>query len=544
MPSQEDKKDSIKRAKLSHILMEGETLLTSCNPIDLKDPIRDATPVPDNGLDRSFSIENKSYQFASDSESFCTDPNKGPFEIKGSIDKRLTDTILFKETKFSSPLKKGSRYRTNASTPIKTDPDDSLDIETGTLRRKGRFLHQNEKEPQNTIDILKEIPETSVPISILQGFKTAQGSDLYIQNEHMDKGRRSFDFLQSSTIRNVISKKPKKPAPREKEIQDIIKIYKKVKQEIFPIPRSEEEEYDLLSLFKWTWISNLPHIHEIQKRGGENQEIEIEKLLLLESKTRWKSNPKSVLRRIVEKDEAPAIYMKVLVVEKRPGHIRISDGLHSLWAKLDECLESVSDKISVGMILQVACSNLLTDRAISIWEASMEKNSVLQLYYNGVKPCTYGPLGYQSTMGYIRELSSIRLQGGFISTLMLKVTKHIETMYLVDIKGVKTLIDEDRIDSTLQRVEKTIENLNKTREETLKEYESVKLNKYKRYEVVCEYSHDKTPGILSLWELDFDEKNLRIGKRYLFFMLTTPKRAKVSDKILLTSNVKTCYRLI
>lgn len=547
MVSQEEKKDSVKRAKISQILMEGETLLTSCNPINLEDPIRGATPAPDNGLDRSFSIENKSYQFASDNESFLADTHKGPFETKGPINKKLADKILFKEIKFSSPPRRGSKYRRDLGPTMLMDPDDSLDIETGTFQRKRMFTPQEEKDlAEEDLRILKEMPEPNEPLSALPGFKTAEGSSLYISKECAEKGRRSLDFLQKpfqKTFQKTIQKKPKKILPREKELQDMIKVYNRVKQEIFPLTRTEEEEYNIFSLFKWTWISMLPHIHEIQKRGGESQESEIEKILLLESKKRWKADPKSVLRRIVERDEAPSIYMKVLVVEKSQGIIKISDGIHSIWAKLDDSLQRVSNKITVGLILQVASSYLLNSHAVSVWEASTVKVPTLQLCYNGVKPCTSGPLGYQPTVGYIRELSSIKMHGGYTSFLLLKVTRHIDTAYIVNIKGSKTVIEEERIDSTLQRIEKSIESLDLTREEKMKEFDTVKLHKYKRYEVACDYSHSTT-GILSLWEPAFNDNNLRVGKRYLFFMLTTPKKGCSSEKILLSTTSQTAYRVI
>ncbi|KAI5188802.1 hypothetical protein NEMIN01_0170 [Nematocida minor] len=548
MAPREEKKKSPSCSEISQIFMEGETLLKGSSLIDKEEPIQEFASVPDNGLDQSFGIENKSYHFLSDNESFYGDLKKGPFHSKAPINKEFTDNILFKEMKFSSPPRRGGKYRKAFGAPQLMDPDDSLDIETGTFQRKRKFTEKaiKETESENMYLFKEELGAHTANSSFtkLPGFKTAEGSSVYVNEECTAKARRSFDFLQSSTISQISPPKPKVIYPREKEIQDALQMYRKVKQEIFPLTRSDEEEYDMFSLFKWAWISLLPQIQEIQKRGGELQNSEIERLVLLESKKRWKLNPKSVLQRIAEHDESPAVYMKVLVVEGGTDVITITDGIYSLRAKLDEGLQCISSKITVGKILQVACSVLLQGYPMSIWQANAERVPVIELKYNGVKPCLSGPLGYQNAMGYIRALSSIRLQGGFISCLMLKVDRHIDTAYIVNIKGSKTVIEEDRIESTVQRIEKSIESLGLSTEEKMKEFDSVKLHKYKRYEVSCDYSPGGSSAILSLWESALNDNNLGIGKRYLFFMLTTPAKKKESDRILLSTTSRTSFKLI
>lgn len=538
-PSDKNKK-SVHPSEISQIIMEGESLLKIDSPIEKEQPLRSFTNIPDSGLDGSFCIENKSYQFLPENDSFSTDLKKGPFDTEKSSSKAEPDRKMFKEITFASPPEREGKSKKKRRDVQLIDPDESLDIGTGTFRRKRRFLDDSLEDSSK---FFKKDPSENTSFTVLPGFKTAKGTEVYLSEDAITKGRRSLDFLESLG-KPCPPAKPRLFLPREKEIEDALKIYKKVKQEIFPLTRSEEEEFTLFELFRWSWIAMMTEIQEIRKRGGESEVSEIERIVLAEAKRRWKLNPKSVLRRVSEHDEHPAIYMKVLVVEEGKEYIKISDGVYSVTVRLDEPLQKISAKIRTGQILQVACSVLLQDHPISIYEANQKNMPVIELRYNGVKPCLSGPLGYQDTLGYIRSLSSIDMKGGEISCLMLNIVKCLETSCIININGAKTTIEEDRLESTLLSIEKTIESVCSTKQERMDALDKVKLQKYTRYEVQCEYAREKTRAILSVWVGPFAEDYLKVDKKYLFFMVAPPVRASYGDTILLTTTSRTVFKLI
>ncbi|KAH9386361.1 uncharacterized protein NEMAJ01_1257 [Nematocida major] len=541
MAAKKERDAAHEHSEISQIIMEGEGLLKTSTGMDVIQPIHSFKSAPENGLDGSFSLENRSYQFFLDNnDSFYADAKKSPFHTAEPINKQQADKILFKEIKFEEPPRRGGRHRDMLSCPQLVDPDESLDIGTGAFQRKRKASDSPDHCALPSKPMLEGRTSADVSFTKLPGFKTAEGSHLYIKEEFADRGRRSLDFLHSGKSK-CPPPAPKVVLPREFEMQEAMEAYRKMKQEIFPLTRSEEEEFNLFELFRWSWVAVLPHIREIKKRGSEECGKEIQAVVLEEAKRRWKLNPKSVLKRIVEHDEHPAVYMKVLVVEEGRECITITDGVHSVKARLDAQLQKISGKIRSGHVLQVACSVLLSSCPISIYEAHLDKRPVIELRYNGVKPCLSGPLGYQSTHGYIRELSSIDASGGDISCLMLNVTKHINTNYIIDINGSKTTIEEERLESTLERIERSIENLGLPRDEKMRAIDSVKVHKYTRYNVVCDYSSNKTPGILSVWEPAFTDNRLSIHKRYLFFMVRPPTKALSSSTVLLTTTSKTFF---
>ncbi|KAI5167034.1 hypothetical protein NEIRO03_1655 [Nematocida sp. AWRm78] len=538
-------------SEISQILMDSEGLLKANISISKEAPIQEVQTSPDNGLDGSFQVEDKSYRFSVDSnESFYKDIEQGPFPATKPINKDLADKILFKEIKFPSPPKRGGKYKTDSGRPELLDPDDSLDIGTGTFQRKRPFSETGNTEKSKEMGSLfneENIPTANTSFTKLTGFKTAHGSSLYISDECMDRSRRSFGFMESytqSAAPSAAKLKPKVISPRENYIIDALEIYKKVKKEIFPLTRSEEEEYSLFSLFQWSWISVLPQIKEIFRRGGDMQFKEVERIVIEKAKIRWKQNPKSVLQRIVEKDEHPSVYMKVLVIEGGTNTIMITDGIHSVKAQLDLPLQKISNKITEGKILQVACSKSLLSDATSIYDVNKNGQAVIELQYNGVKPCSSGPLGYQSHFGFIRSILSIHPSGGYISCLMLKIARKIDVRYILDLNGSKSNIEEDRLDSTLERIEKSIEKIYTTAEEKNDALSKVRLRKYTRYDVICDYTKNTTPAILSIWEPAYSDNTLKTNQLYLFFMLSPPKKALSTGTILLTTTTISTFRPI
>ncbi|KAI5159155.1 hypothetical protein NEAUS03_0068 [Nematocida ausubeli] len=535
-------------SEISQILLEGEGLLKNSSPLLSETPIQDFKGAPDSGLDGSFQIEDKSYQFPQDdtNNSFYGDIKKGPFHSTKPINKDLTDRILFKEIKFPAPARRGRRYRNDPNVPQLVDPDESLDIGTGSFQRKRPIINQDKNEDPQKIGALfndDNMPTADTSFTKFVGFKTAEGAALHVSEECMHKARRSFDFMQSRSLTRA-PPKPKIILPREREITEAHAIYKRVKQEIFPLTRSKEEEYSLFVLFQWAWISVLRQIENIRKRGGDSQAAEIERVVVEKAKAKWRANPRSVLRRITEQDEHASVYMKVLVVEGGTSTITITDGLNSIKAQLDYELQRIAKNIKEGMILQVACSIYLLNHPASIYEVNLNGAAVIELQYNGVKPCTSGPLGYQNTFGFIRSLSSINPQGGYINCLMLRVTKKIEVRYVIDLNGSKSNIEEDRLDSTLERIERSIDKICFSEEERNNALNSVKLRKYTRYEVVCDYSSNHTTAILSVWEAAYSDNPLKPDQRYLFFMLSPPRKTQTTDIILLTTTIISTFRKI
>ncbi|OAG31618.1 hypothetical protein NEDG_00093 [Nematocida displodere] len=498
-------------------------------------------------LDATFFVEEKEYPFVSDADTTDTDIRYGPFYNKDNslINKTLTDKIFNTNLNelVTPPRKKVKCIRTFSS-PLLVDPDESLDIETGLLNRD-RSKESPAKKPladvidenQNLIKRDKPEKDEQKNFPYFPGFRTATGKNISFSEDSLIKARRSLDFLSPTSN---LSPTPKSSDPKQHEIDQLLSVFRSVKREIFPITRNKEDIHTVFSTFKYAWLSCLTQIMNIRIEDLSTAGSEIEKLVVASAKERWRRNPHSPLKKIAEKDEAPGIYLKLLVVEEGTTTLGVSDGVYALTVSLDEGLRSVAKKIKVGTIIQVLGASSLLPRPLSIEEAYSSRTPVLELRYNGVKPCLSGPLGYQPVCAFIRSLCSVRMQGGIVGCLSLKLTKVIHSKYLMNLNGSKNIIEEDQLEGAVERIEATIKKMCLDREEELEILSTVRVKKFVQYEVYSAYTQKSVLAHLTIWNPPTGLSLL--NKTFLFFFLNTSPYPSTTGILTLTTTAFTIIK--
>ncbi|KAI5181003.1 hypothetical protein NEOKW01_1244 [Nematocida sp. AWRm80] len=532
-------------SEISEIIEESRQILSknALEPELISSSVLNAKTQP--GLDESYLLEKKEFSFQKEPLSFCNDTNKEIFPGENipqdTEDKK--NRVVYKEpfSYFSTPPRKRQPPAPPRS-PQLIEPDESLDLETGTLYRRGKEQHpikqgllETQEENKNIFQSTKISRSNNQEFPYFPGFKTASGTALKLTEESLTSARRSLDFLQENA---AYKQKPKIILPRHADTELAYQVYQKVQKAIFPLTRTLSERHTIFYVFKWAWLSVLPDIQEIRKRGSDIQAKQIETLVLRTAIQRWKTDPLSVLKRIAEKDEAPSKYMKVMVVSEGKETIRVTDGIYDLCVGLDNHLKEISHKLTVGTILQVVGSIYLEHSPLEISQADCSNKPIIQLQYNGTKPCYSGPLGYQSKCAYMRSISAIKPQGGIIACLHLKLTSVIKSKYVLNLNGSKSILDETQFPDALYRVHKHIKSMNLSSEEESQMKSKISKKKFTQYEIECMNTSQPTKATLTIWN---PPEELKLRHTFLFFFLDSSKYPSSTNTLALTT---TQYTLI
>ncbi|KAI5189806.1 hypothetical protein NECID01_0712 [Nematocida sp. AWRm77] len=558
-------------------------------------------------LESSFCIEEKESQLST-SEDFPDSSlskdmfHKALLDITSDLGVLGTHAKPLKVKQFLTPPRKARPVLKTYSSPQLIDPDESVDLETCTLRRRRKLPafssgeHASERDlseelissqlkafptphlenghgedagreedgparPSGNMKSTQSSQSSQAQFPYFSGFKTASGKEVSCSESSFARARKSLDFLDTqqedspSTPRSTPKsqsnlKKKTNPFAGRPEVEHMVHVYTLVKQKLFPITRTQEEEHCIFSLFKWTWIALLPQIQEMRARRdkdpsphgdglGLDVDVDgrlkagIEELVVQAAERRWKENHPSVLKRIVEKDEVPGVYMKLLVLREESPSIWVSDGHYSVRASLDPFLQKDAHRLSPGTLVQVVGAELLLPSATPIDRVYSKDLPALLLKYNGTKPARTGPLGYQKECAFVRALSSVRPQGGLVGCAVLTLTKLIKSQYLVNLNGSKSIIEEDRIEDTMGRISKSIKDMNLDRSSERKMLGSVRAIKFDQYEVSTEYTLEKTSVNLTVWNPPADLSLLK--KTFFFFFLKSSPYQTSSSTLFLTT---------
>jgi len=493
---------------------------------------------PPEAFDATFITEEKEFVFSSDFDLLSSKVEASPLrEIER--EERTKKKLLLLEN-FATPPRTGFQNMKQFRSPQLVEPDESLDLETGTFSRRKKSLLKNETPPrkENSFFVkpagrMEDQQKNSLlahaaPYDV--SFKTGGGRVISYSNTSLENARRSLDFLEPASS---LPKKPKIQQPRENEILFVLSLYKKIKKEIFPITRTRSDAYLLFQTFKWAWMSLLPEISEIKKEGRDSMNEQIEGMVLARSKDNWKNNFPSVLRKISEKDEGPGVYMKLMVVGEGKDTIAVTDGVCEAFVRLDELLQEVSGRIGVGTVLEVIGAHGLSESEVAIEDAYSRRSPVLELKYNGTKPCLSGPLGYQKYSSFIRPLSSVRTQGGIVGCLSLVLKNIVKIKYLLDLNGSKNIINEEELEGTMEKIEKTIKGMNLDKDSEQEVYRTIRVKRFIMYDVVSNYTKKEVGARLTIWNPP--ENFPLLNKPYLFFFLKASPYSSLSGTLSLTT---------
>lgn len=507
-------------------------------------------------LDSSFEIEERGL--------LGGDEPSAPSELlpQGGFERELEE--LWLQSDLSSPAKP-RRPSSSFGTPQKrlvpdlrkfrspqlVDPDESLDLEAGRLKRRRFVSPTRAASPAST-------PERRPAILSFDGFKTASGKEVAVSESSFAKARRSLDFLENTVpttatpITDTPALSPRRILPPQPQaemaasttsdpaIAQALSRYHKMKQMIFPITRTEGEEHCIFSLFKWTWISLLPQIEALRADGGPASAQEVTDLVIDTAKERWKANYPSVLKRIAEKDEAPGVYMKLLVVKEGRESLWVTDGQYSARVSLDPLLQAIASQLTVGRVLQVIGARPLLPSPMPIDEAYSTHSAVAELRYNGTKPGLTGPLGYQRERAFVRPLAAIKLGGGLVGCIQVTFTELVKSRYLISLNGSKSIIEEEQLAATIEKVSKSIKEMNLDRESERKVYETVQVKKFDLYEVASNYHHEQAAARLTIWNPPTDCQLLH--KTVLLFFLEVSPYESTSGGLSLTTTSRTIIK--
>jgi BRCA2, oligonucleotide/oligosaccharide-binding, domain 1 len=347
---------------------------------------------------------------------------------------------------------------------------DSLSLETlvtpPTKKRKDAFTSPQLVDPNTTLSEETVILGDSCMFS---GFQTGLGESVRVSLSLAAGERRSLGslFVEEKS-------REKEPSVRTGEYAlslaidgKKVSLIKRVRArfvESLSLANgkcTKEEKHQIRNVFKWTWLSRYMEIDIVLQDmvAAKSQEARVEAIVVPRALEIWKKDPLSVLRRIAEKDEAPGVYMKVLVVEKNIPFLRVTDGLYSVKIKADRALEAVANKIKVGSILKIFGARPLIPSPVPIREVDARDMPLLEVCYNGVQLSFSGNLGYQKESTFLRSLYSIERRGGMVGAVEVWVTKVLETKYLMDLNGSKNVIEEARFRDSLERIRKSIEKM-------------------------------------------------------------------------------------
>lgn len=387
---------------------------------------------------------------------------------------------------------------------------------------------------------------------LASGFHTGTGKNVRIPVESMDRARKSLDF-EAMEICNVpsnenrasnkkmggdlaLSQRNEEGRSRaahaganEEKISLMERILSELRSRIGTKRMiSAEEEHCILSIFKWSWISQYMRINEILGKPGtplgpgESKHERVREIVIDQAMRRWNLQPLSVLKRIAERDESPGVYMKLMILESREGALKVTDGLYAVNVSLDKELRRIAQgKFFTGKVIQVVGSKALLPAPTGIDEVESGGLCLLELNYNGVKPAAGGVLGYQREHLFLRSLASIRKGGGIVGCVDVEIVHVHGTKYLMDLNGSRNTIEEERFNDSMERVEKSIKQMRLSREEEIAMMKKVRVKKFTKMEIrdAADRRRAEHPCILTLWNPP--ENILRRGRSLRIFYLTT-----------------------
>lgn len=298
-------------------------------------------------------------------------------------------------------------------------------------------------------------------------------------------------------------------------------------QHLYSTALSKESNTDYFSLFnafKWTYL----------KSRNTSDALVADTLL------RYSLSSYSPLRRLSEKDEAPGVYLKVLVIQaslSSSSHtFHVTDGFYSVAVITDKHLQPL---LKMGMVLDIFGYKSLLSAPTEIEELCSSNTPLLYLEYNGVKPTVKGSLGYQYHAAFIRSLYSIKKDGGIVGCIEITVIREVFTKYLININGVKNVVDKEEYSRTIEMLKKSISKVpNKERDIS----SMISIKRFVEYEIRDGRDGDERKGryVLTLW----NPPDLQlVGKRMQVFFLVPSDRKSNGCELSLTSIPQTKIKI-
>lgn len=212
----------------------------------------------------------------------------------------------------------------------------------------------------------------------------------------------------------------------------------------------KQEKPWIFQNFKWSWL----HLFLNNELNKNIEELSKNLIEIMELKKKYE---RSILRRIVEFDDVSFRFMVLGVIEYSESSILLFDGFYALNFKIDKNVYVFlkSKQCAIGTKLFVFGSKLLIKEATSIFDI---KGIPLELYYNSIKICSDSfILGKAKKISFLNNISSLRPDGGIVSSLIVKIKEIVEQKYYVSVENYR-----NRVDDLEKEIEKILEIANKT----------------------------------------------------------------------------------
>jgi len=282
----------------------------------------------------------------------------------------------------------------------------------------------------------------------------------------------------------------------------------------------KEEGGWIFEHFKWSWL----HLYLNNEINGLSDEELLAKVIeVMELKRR---HERSILRRIVEFDDASFRFMTLGVIGYCKEYIELFDGFYSLRFEIDENIHTFLKRSYCGFgtkLLVFGCKLLLKE-ATSIFDI---KECPLKLSYNGLRVGRRDSrLGRARQISFLNTISAIRPDGGTVSGLNVKIDQILEQKYLVTIANYTNRVSD--LEAELEKIHalaRSTGNKIEPNEVAVRPYCKVLVS-------------DGTGMCVLTW---WSPPELRAGERYMIVYLNT---TEWGGRLELATTRMTYYRLI
>lgn len=303
----------------------------------------------------------------------------------------------------------------------------------------------------------------------------------------------------------------------DEELEKIEEVYKFVRKHF-----KKEEDGWIFEHFKWSWM----HLYLNDQIDGDTvNDISANIIEIMELK---RKHERSILRRIVEFDDAPFRHMILGVIDYTSEYIELFDGFYSLKFAIDANIYTFLKRhcCTLGSKLHVFGCDLLIKQATSIFEI---EGIPLKIFYNSVK-CARGDakMGRSNNISFLNTISVVRPDGGMVSGLIVKINQIVERKYRISVESYKKNVD-------INELEKELENIYEMAERAGRKIESHEIVTAQYLKIVVD---DGTGSCLLTW---WDPPEVRAGERYMFVSLSV---TGWNGRMELVATKKTYYELI
>lgn len=161
---------------------------------------------------------------------------------------------------------------------------------------------------------------------------------------------------------------------------------------------------------------------------------------------------RSILKKIVERDDSPAAQMILFVSSIERSHdqtvlVSVSDGWYSVKIVQDVCIERLIDHglLGVGQKIRIAMAQVISEEACDILDAN-EKNVKLKISGNAVRPARWhAMLGKQKCPMFTVSLASLDVDGGPTACVQVVIQRRYPCIYAVEWESGKrkSLVQEE-----------------------------------------------------------------------------------------------------